>query len=73
MSDAPKTPPRFVPTLTEVVAAPLESRSGQLHAVIAAVVQEQLRLLEPRLIEELERAVRQSIANALLEERDALR
>ena len=108
-----KTPPRFVPTLTEVVQPPpgffgiapeLDMLSSQhdpvqatarvlleagvleeqivhrvmqrvdvsldhrLREAIAAVVQEQTRLVVPRLREEIESVVRQSVYEAVADE-----
>jgi hypothetical protein len=109
----PRTPPRFVPTLTEVVQPPMEipvlvrgntaasvtdpvdaaapakrqdsvaledamvhrvmqrvdvSLEHYLREAIALVVQEETRSLVPRLREELETVVRQSVHEAVADE-----
>ena len=104
--NTPRTPPRFVPTLTEVVQSPMEipvlvledaidaaapltrqdsveleeamvhrvmqrvdvSLEHHLREAIALVVQEQTRSLVPRLREEVETVVRQSVYEAVADE-----
>ncbi len=111
MNTTPRTPPRFVPTLTEVVQPPMEipvlvlgdtvepapdtvagvsqrqssveleeamvhrvmqrvdvSLEHHLREAIALVVQEQTRSLVPRLREEVETVVRQSVYEAVADE-----
>ena len=85
-------PPRFVPTLTEVVSNPGTDQAGaapavpalsqeqlvqrvmqrvdldlerRLREVVATTVLEQTRMLGPRLREEIELVVRESVARAL--------
>ncbi|KAF1049597.1 hypothetical protein [Xylophilus sp.] len=111
MAQPPRIPPRFVPTLTEVVRGPASglppavqpepaaavpaavvlpdfdgleeqivhrvmqridvSLDQRLRAAIAAVVQEQTRSIVPRLREEIEAVLRQSVYEAVADELDA--
>lgn len=98
MMDAPRQPPRFVPTLTEVVqpnAAPVVpaipagfltsealqdqiihrvmqridlSLERRLREAVAAMVLQQTLSLVPRLREEIEFVVRQSVSDAVADE-----
>ena len=88
----PRTPPRFVPTLTEVVNAQVETRSPavsgpsqeqviqrvmqridialerKLREAIAETVLEHTRSIAPVLREEIEAVVRETVAQAFLDE-----
>ncbi|BDT67514.1 hypothetical protein os1_16900 [Comamonadaceae bacterium OS-1] len=98
MVDSPRQPPRFVPTLTEVVqpisvpvapatppgfitAEALEdqiihrvmqridlSLERRLREAVAAMVLQQTQSLVPRLREEIEFVVRQSVSDAVADE-----
>jgi hypothetical protein len=93
MSNVPRTPPRFVPTLTEVVHQPAAPPAGwadagalqeqvvhrvmqridlslerRLREAVALLVLEQTQALGPRLRDEIESAVRQSVSEAVAEE-----
>jgi hypothetical protein len=94
---AARTPPRFVPTLTEVVKtspAPANAHAAgmseeqlvqrvmqrvdlalerRLREAIAAAVLEQTRSIAPLLREEIEAAVRQTVAQAFADELAARR
>ncbi len=85
----PRNPPRFLPTLTEVVQVPisgvhsngalpdpeqivqriLQRLDGQLKTSVQAAIQdmvrEQLQVLEPLLMQEVELAVRQAVHEVL--------
>lgn len=87
-----RTPPRYVPTLTEVVKAPAVaakpaeldisqdqlvqrvmqridmSLERRLREAIAATVLEQTRTIAPILREEIEVVVRETVAQAFLDE-----
>ncbi|MES3000720.1 MAG: hypothetical protein V4787_08510 [Pseudomonadota bacterium] len=89
---ANRSPPRFVPTLTEVVKAAVEPRPAgvagltqeqlihrvmqridialerKLREAIAATVIEQTRSIAPILREEIEAVVRETVAQAFLDE-----
>ncbi|MBG9386986.1 hypothetical protein [Caenimonas aquaedulcis] len=89
---AQRSPPRFVPTLTEVVSPQVETRataaSGlsqeqviqrvmqridialerKLREAIAQTVLEQTRSIAPVLREEIEAVVRETVAQAFLDE-----
>jgi hypothetical protein len=88
---AQRTPPRFVPTLTEVVKGSAEARASgtsltqdqviqrvmqridialerKLREAIAATVLEQTRSIAPVLREEIEAVVRETVAQAFLDE-----
>lgn len=98
MSNPPRQPPRFVPTLTEVVqsnVAPVTSATAphsfahealedeiihrvmqrvdlslerRLREAVAAMVLQQTQSLVPRLREEIEFVVRQSVSDAVADE-----
>lgn len=92
---ATRNPPRYVPTLTEVVKSTAPSKpvadlgvsqeeliqrvmqkidltlERKLREAIAATVLEQTRSLAPRLREEIENVVRETVAGAFAEEADA--
>ena len=87
-----RRPPRYVPTLTEVVGSPAESKPAaipgisqdqiiervmqridltlerRLREAIAATVLEQTRSIAPRLREEIESVVRETVAQAFTDE-----
>jgi hypothetical protein len=89
---ANRSPPRFVPTLTEVVKSSAEPRAAgvagltqeqliqrvmqridialerKLREAIAATVIEQTRSIAPILREEIEAVVRETVAQAFLDE-----
>ena len=89
---ANRSPPRFVPTLTEVVKSAVEPRPAgvagltqeqlihrvmqridialerKLREAIAATVIEQTRSIAPILREEIEAVVRETVAQAFLDE-----
>ena len=89
---AQRSPPRFVPTLTEVVNAQVETRSAsasgpsqeqviqrvmqridialerKLREAIAQTVLEHTRAIAPVLREEIEAVVRETVAQAFLDE-----
>lgn len=102
MSHFPKTPPRFLPTLTEVVTPAAAARFGpaaaqapglppsdaaaivervmrqlepaldaRLREVIASLVEQHFRALEPHLMQEAAQAVRASVAQAVAAELEA--
>ena len=97
MSAPQKIPPRFLPTLTEVVSPPVTmqlpvpadtsrhheqivdrvmqrldvSLESRLHEALGTLVLEQLQALEPRLRQEIESIVRQTVAEAVAVELDA--
>lgn len=98
MSNPPRQPPRFVPTLTEVVPSnvvPVASETSshaftneeledqiihrvmqrvdlslerRLREAVAAMVLQQTQALVPRLREEIEFVVRQSVSDAVADE-----
>jgi hypothetical protein len=87
-----RTPPRYVPTLTEVVGPSAQARPAasagvsqeqlvqrvmqridlalerKLREAIAATVLEQTRSIAPMLREEIEAVVRETVAQAFLDE-----
>jgi hypothetical protein len=91
----PRTPPRFLPTLTEVVqlpaAAPAVTKpavdaddlidrimlrldgplQAALQAAVGTVVIDKLREMEPRIRDEVDRAVRHAVEEAIAAEFDA--
>lgn len=102
MSHSQKTPPRFLPTLTEVVtpadavrfgpvaaqapgrpqpdAAAIVERvmrqlepalEARLRELIASLVDQHFRALEPHLMQEAEQAMRASVAQAVAAELEA--
>lgn len=72
---ATRAPPRFVPTLTEIVqgAAPVAAAPQRAGAAVPALSQEQLaqRVLQ-RLDLTLDRRVREAISTVILEQTSAL-
>ncbi|RYG14960.1 MAG: hypothetical protein EON92_00245 [Burkholderiales bacterium] len=71
MSAAPRTPPRFVPTLTEVVHTGQAQTPGAVD--VSAAMQEQIihRVMQ-RVDLSLERRLRESVATLVLEQTRAL-
>lgn len=91
----PRSPPRFLPTLTEVVQLPVATLAAAkpaidpddlidrimlrldgplqaaLQAAIGTVVIDKLREIEPRIRDEVDRAVRQVVEEAIAAEFDA--
>lgn len=70
MSDSARNPSRFLPTLTEVVrpsppvAAQTEATADQEH-IVQSVLQRLDGVIERRLAEELERVVREVVAQTM--------
>lgn len=70
MSTSPRNPPRYLPTLTEVVQTPDSSpptsqATPDFEELVQAVMQRLDGVIEQRLQEELQRVVRQAVADAM--------
>ncbi|MGH6625748.1 MAG: hypothetical protein ACRECD_04265 [Burkholderiaceae bacterium] len=78
MSATPKTPPRFVPTLTEVVQLPTQAVVDQPAVVLpsepaSGLVEEQIiRRVLQRLDVSLERRLREAVAAVVIEQTRSL-
>ena len=71
MSGAPRTPPRFVPTLTEVVLG-REAPSAALVAQAATFQEQIIHRVMQRVDLSLERRLRESVATLVLEQTRSL-
>lgn len=70
MSTSPRNPPRYLPTLTEVVQTPDSSpppsqATPDFEELVQAVMQRLEGVIEQRLREELQLAVRQAVTDAM--------
>ncbi|MDD5336462.1 MAG: hypothetical protein PHS32_22215 [Rhodoferax sp.] len=67
MSDPARNPSRFLPTLTEVVAPspPVAAPTPELEQIVQSVLQRLDGVIERRLAEELERVVREVVAQTM--------
>lgn len=70
MSTSPRNPPRFLPTLTEVVQSPALSlpttgMTPDFEDVVESVMQRLDGVIEQRLHDELQLVVRQAVADAM--------